>query len=107
MLLVQVHLAEALLAEGRRQDALDLMKTLLTAAKAAPFPLPAWRMAELQIVYALALSGIGSDKEAAVLVDENTAEVQDYNLAALKRYLNRPANPLRRSVQSREQSSLS
>jgi hypothetical protein len=39
-------------------------------------------MAELQIVYALALSGIGSDKEAANLVDENTVQFQDYNLAA-------------------------
>jgi hypothetical protein len=64
-------------------------------------------MAELQIVYALTLSGIGSDKKAANLVKENTVQFQDYNLSALKRYLNRRANPLRRSVLSSEQCSLS
>ena len=107
VLLVQVRLAEALLAEGRPQGAFDLMKPLLTAAQAAPFPLPAWRMAELQIVYALALRGIGNDKEAADLVDKNTVQFQEYNLAALRTYLNRRANSLRRTVPSGEQSSLS
>jgi len=89
LLLAQVRLAEALLAEGRSQDALDLMKPAVAAAEAAPFPLPAWRMAELQVVYGLALRGSGREREAAVLIAGNRGKLQGYNLPAVKTYLMR------------------
>ena len=103
LLLVQVRLAEALLAEKRFQDALDLMKPVLAAAKTAPFPLPSWRMAELQIVYGLALRGRGHEKEAAALIAENSANLQDYNLAAVKAYLTHRANTGANSAMPSEQ----
>jgi hypothetical protein len=63
------------------------MKPALAAAQAAPFPLPSWRMAELQVVYGLALRGTGRQKEATALIDQNSAKLKDYSLAALKTYL--------------------
>jgi serine/threonine-protein kinase len=87
LLLAQVRLAEALLAERRPQDAFDLMKPALAAAQRAPFPLPSWRMAELQVVYGLALRGTGRAKEADALIDQNSAKLKDYSLAAVKIYL--------------------
>jgi tetratricopeptide (TPR) repeat protein len=89
LLLAQVRLAEALIAERRPQQALDLMKPVLAAAKAAPFPLPSWRMAELQIVYGLALRGTGHTKEATAAIDGNLANLKNYNLASVKTYLMR------------------
>jgi serine/threonine-protein kinase len=89
LLLAQVRLAEALLAERRPQDALDLMKPAFIAAKAAPFQLPSWRMAELQFVYGVALRETGHEKEAVPLIAENLSNLQGYSLAAVRTYLMR------------------
>jgi len=103
LLLAQVRLAEALLAEKRFSDALDLMKPALDAAKAAPFPLPSWRMAELQVVYGLALRGAGREKEAAALITQTSANLQGYNLAAVKTYLTHRINMAANSAIASEQ----
>jgi Tfp pilus assembly protein PilF len=87
LLLAQVRLAEALLAEKQPQDALNLIKPALAAAKVAPFPLPAWRIAELHVVYGAALRGTGRNKEATAVVDQYSAGLQGYNLAAVRTYL--------------------
>ncbi len=89
LLLAQVRLTEALLAEKRPHDAVDQMNPALTAAKAAPFPLPSWRMAEFKLVYGEALRETGHEKEAAALIAENSARLQGYNLTAVRTYLMR------------------
>ena len=91
LMLAQVRLAEALLAEGRSQEALDLMSSALVSAKTAQFPLPAWRMAEFQLVEAMALRETGREKEAANLADGNLVNLRGYNQAAVKEYLVRRA----------------
>ncbi len=85
LLLAQARLAEALLAEGQPQGALELLQTAIRNADTAPFPLPAWRMAELHILDGLALRATGHQAEA--LIAANAATLAGYNQAAMRRYL--------------------
>jgi serine/threonine-protein kinase len=103
LLIAQVRLAEALLAENRPQDALNLSQSALAAADAAPYPLTAARMAELRVVQALALRGTGSKDEAAALITANTAALGSYNQPAVRSYLLQRINlvaPVSKSVQA-------
>jgi serine/threonine-protein kinase len=87
LLLAQVRLAEALFAENHPDQASAIAQTALANAKAAPFPLLPWRVAELQIVEALALRETGLKTEAAPVIAANLPAIHDYNHAALKNYL--------------------
>jgi tetratricopeptide (TPR) repeat protein len=87
VLLAQVRLAEALLAEKHPDQAFAIAQAALASAKAAPFPLLPWRVAELQNVEALALREMGRGTEAAPLLAANLPALRDYNHAALKNYL--------------------
>jgi serine/threonine-protein kinase len=86
-LYAETRLTEALLAEGRGQEALHEAETALNSARAAPFPLPAWRMAELKVVKGLALAAVGRDSEALPLLDGNVPGLADYSQPAMRRYL--------------------
>ena len=89
VLIVQARLAEALLAENRPNDALAVLKPALAAAESAPFPLPAWRMAELRVVRGLALRAIGSESQGSALIAANTATLSSYNQPAVRAWLMR------------------
>jgi serine/threonine-protein kinase len=86
-LIAQVRLAEALLAEGKSEEALALAQAAVANAEKAPFPLTNWRMAELRLVAGLALRAVGRQTEAAALITANSAALNGYNFAALRAYL--------------------
>ena len=86
-LIVQTRLAEALLAVGRPQEALAFLERAIANAQTAPFPLPAWRMAELQVARGLALRRLGRESEATMLIAANADAIQGYNDAAVRNYL--------------------
>ena len=86
-LLAQVRLAEALLDEGRPQDALEVMQSATTSAASAPFSLPPWQMAELHIVNALALRRTGRGSDLSAVVAANAAALETYPQDAMRRYL--------------------
>ena len=87
LLIAQVRLAEALLAEKRPQDALALLGRVIVNAETAPFPLLPWRMAELRVVKGLALQETGRQTEGSDLISANTAALQGYNQLSVKNYL--------------------
>jgi eukaryotic-like serine/threonine-protein kinase len=87
LLLAQVRLAEALLDEDRTQDALKVMQSAMTSVAAAPFPLPPWQMAELQIVNALALRRTGRESDLSSIVAANAGALGTYPQAAMRSYL--------------------
>ena len=86
-LLAQVRLAEALLDEDRTQDALEMMHSATTSAASAPFPLPPWQMAELQIVNALTLRRTGRGSDLSAIVAANAAALKTYPQDAMRSYL--------------------
>jgi tetratricopeptide (TPR) repeat protein len=90
LLLAETRLAEALLAEEQAQTALQLLQSTIRSAETAPFPLTAWRMAELHVLDGLALRASGSEKSghaAEALIAANTSALAGYNQAAMRRYL--------------------
>jgi len=86
-LLAEVRVAEALLAEGRGNDAFALADTALNAAQTAPFALPTWRIAELKAVKGLALNVAGRENESSPLLAGRGAELASYNQPAMRQYL--------------------
>lgn len=86
-LFAQVRLAEALLDEGRTQDAADVMQSAMTNAARAPFPLPDWQMAELRVVDSLALHRAGLDSDLSGIVAANSAALDTYPQGAMRSYL--------------------
>jgi hypothetical protein len=86
-LLAQTRLSESLLAQGRNQEALQIAATALASAQSAPFPLPAWRLAELKVVKSLALAASGSRNESTPLLAGAAAELAGYNQPAIRQYL--------------------
>ena len=100
LLLAQARLAEALLAAGEPQGALELLRTAIRNADAAPFPLPGWRIAELRILEGLALRFTGHQTEA--LIAANTATLAGYNQAAMRRYLSDQINSAAHSTPSKK-----
>jgi serine/threonine-protein kinase len=99
LLIAQVRLAEALLAEQRPQEALTLLQPALAAAESATYPLPAWRMAELRVVRALALRDTGNESGASALMAANAPNLASYNQPAVRDYLIRcikvPGHPVK------------
>jgi serine/threonine-protein kinase len=90
LLLAEARLAEALLDEKRGQDALMLLQPAVRNAETAPFPLTAWRMAELRVLEGRALRASGSatsGRQAEALIAANTSALAGYNQAAMRRYL--------------------
>jgi len=100
LVIAQMRLAQALLAEERRGDAIAILRLAVANAEAAPFPIPGWRMAELRIMYGLALRETGHDSEGSALIAANTSAIQSYNQPALKRYLHDLISSLRHSPKS-------
>jgi len=87
VLQVNARLIEALLAEGRSKDSLTQAEGAFKQALDAPYPLPKWRIAELKILKAMALSATGHTAESSALISEGRNELVDYNQPAMRRYL--------------------
>ena len=86
-LLAQVRLAEALLDEDRAKHALAVMQSAAASAAVAPFPLPEWQMAELQIVDGLVLRRAGQAGNPSGIIAANSAALDTYPQAAVRSYL--------------------
>jgi serine/threonine-protein kinase len=86
-LLAEIRVCEAVLAEGRGKDALEIAEAALNAAQSAPYALPAWRIAEIEAVKGLALAAIGRDSESSALLVERAAELGSYSQPAMRQYL--------------------
>jgi serine/threonine-protein kinase len=86
-LLAQVRLAEALLDQGRIQDALDLLQSATRNAAITPFPLPPWQIAELRIVYGLAVHRADRRNDLSGIAAANRGELETYPEPAMRSYL--------------------
>jgi len=87
LLIAKARIAEALLEEKEPQGALDQIDSALAAARAAPYPLLNWRMAELRVLRGLALRELGREREALDLLRSNASALQGYNMPAVRTYL--------------------
>jgi serine/threonine protein kinase/Tfp pilus assembly protein PilF len=87
LLYAQVRLAEALLSGNKANEALRVIDDSLKGALAWPYPLPAWRMAEVEAVKGLALRDLGREREAAALLAGAAVPLSTYNQPALRHYL--------------------
>ena len=87
LLIAQVRLAEALLAQDRFQEALDLLQIATANAAAAKFPLPPWQLAELQIVNGVALRRAARESDLSGIVAANSAALETYPEPATRNWL--------------------
>lgn len=86
-LLAQIRVAEAQLAQGRSERALQVATAALTSAQSALFPLPEWRLAEIKAIKGLALAAAGRPNESTPLLAPAAAELTSYNQPAIRQYL--------------------
>jgi hypothetical protein len=80
-------LAETLLARNQAEQALSEIDAAVSNAQRAPYPMPAWRMAELRAVEGLAMVQTGRGAEGRALLAANRQSLNGYNQPAVRKYL--------------------
>jgi serine/threonine-protein kinase len=67
----EVRLGETMIAAGEEVQAEPLLREALASARAAPFPLLPWQMAETESAMAACLTALGRGKEAELLARQS------------------------------------
>ncbi len=81
----QTRLGEALVSEGKAAEAEPILQQAVGSAYQAPFPLPAWQVAEAQSALGACLLALGRRTEAENLIHESQAGLQKHPRPAFRR----------------------
>jgi tetratricopeptide (TPR) repeat protein len=71
LIAAEVRLGETLIAAGEEVQAEPVLREALASARAAPFPLLPWQVAEAESAMAACLTALGRDKEAEILARQS------------------------------------